>query len=459
MNRLRLAAVLLLLSSAQVSAGDLVRQDFAYGIELETEAGAAIHSLVIPDEVYLAVSRYDLGDLRVLNADDEELPHAVRLPAGDDIDGGKRAAVPFFPLTGMAEAPGRDDLAVTVRRGADDLIVGIASGTPEKGEGLAAYLLDLGKGHAAVAALELRWKNAGLPITDVSLLESDDLVLWRPVVESAILADLEYGGHRVVARGITLPAPVRRYLKLVGKGQGRLPDLAGIEAVAEAPATEAGRSWAPLRRGRIGREDDRSFVDYQEEYHLLADRARLRFTEANSMLRASVQSRPDSRSPWTTRCSEVFYTLQAEGAAIARDVCAFPPTADRLWRLQIFEDGVGVDKTGRVPSLELGWRAAELLFVARGKAPYTLVFGSGKAGGSGMGGESQMLLETVADSEQKMMRQAKAGKRFELGGEKALQPLPPPLPWQRWLLWAVLGAGVALLAAMVRRLWLEMRRP
>ena len=458
MNRQLLAALFILLSSVSVSAGGLVRQDFAYGIELRIEAEAAIHSLVIPDEVYLTAGRHDLGDLRVLNADDEMLPHAVRLLAEDDSTGRKREAVPFFPLTGTAEETGRDDLAVTVRRGSDDLIVGIASGTPDGGEGPVAYLLDLGKRHAAVAALELRWNNAGLPIKAVSLLESDDLVHWRPAVESAILADLEYNGHRVVAHDITLPAPVRRYLKLIGKRQGALPDLAGVEAIARGAAMDEERRWAHLRRGRIGREGDRSFVDYQEEYHLLADRVRLRFAETNSMLRASVQSRQDSGSPWITRCSEVFYALQVEETEIARDVCAFPPTADRLWRLQIIEDGVGVENPKRTPSLELGWMAAELLFVARGKAPYTLVYGSGNAGGSGKSAESQMLLEAVAGSEQKMVRQATAGNRIELGGEKALQPVPPPLPWQRWLLWVVLAAGVVLLAAMVRHLWLEMRR-
>ena len=282
---------------------------------------------------------------------------------------------------------------------------------------------------------------------------------WLPVVDSAILADLEYNGHRVVVREITLPGPVRRYLKLLGKRQGALPDLARIEAVSKSVETLADRRWAPLRRGRIGREDGQNFVDYNEEYHLLSDRVRLQFAESNSMLRASVQSRPDSGSPWITRCSEVFYALQVEGAEIARDVCAFPPTADRLWRLQIIEDGSGIENTKRTPSLELGWTAAELLFVARGKAPYTLVYGSGKVGGSGKGAESQMLLEAVAGSDQEMVRQATAGKRIELGGKKALQPLPLPLPWRRWLLWAVLGAGVALLAAMVRHLWLEMRRP
>lgn len=459
MIRLLSTLIVSILLSMPVSAGDLSRQDFAYGIELQTAKEAAIHTLVVPDDVYRTVRRHDLGDLRVFNGNDETLPHALRALPEDGSTGRKRSRVSFFPLAGVAAGPGQVDLAVTVRRGADDLIVGLSSETPvAKGAEPAAYLLDHGRDHAAAGKIELRWKNQAQPLTTVSLLDSDDLLHWRVLVDQAVLADLEYEGYRVVKREIAIAVPSRRYLKLVRKGEGVLPELERVEAVTENPAPERARRWAPLGPGTVAREADRIVVDYQDEYHLLADRVRLRFAGANSMVRAAVQSRPDAEAPWVSRCTDVFYSLQVGETVIDRDVCTFAPTADRLWRLAVIEDGAGVRNSEKGPTLELGWRAAELLFVARGPAPYTLAFGSGRVAGDDEAAASRMIMQAVSGTEPALIRPAGLGEVIELGGKITLQTPAAPLPWRRWLLWTVLAAGVLLLAAMVRHLWLEMRQ-
>ena len=40
-----------------------------------------------------------------------------------------------------------------------------------------------------------------------------------------------------------------------------------------------------------------------------------------------------------------------------------------------------------------------------------------------------------------------------------LRPLPPPVPWQRYLLWALLIGGVLVLLAMAVRLYRQMNAP
>ncbi len=305
--------------------------------------------------------------------------------------------------------------------------------------------------------MEFSWKNHSFPLTAVGLFDSEDLVHWRPLVESAVLADLEYTGNRVVKRDIALPHSTGRYLKMLGKGQGVLPELVEVVAVSAVPAEDREERWVAFDSEGVGREEGTLVARYRGDYRLQVDRARLVFAESNSMVRAAVQSRPDSRSPWSTRCDGVYYSLRVEDAVIASDSCSFAATADNAWRLQVFEDGAGVESSERAPILELGWRSAELLFVARGPAPYMLLYGSGTVVGSAGTGDPQMLLEAVSRSKIPPVRSAKIGGKVELGGLQALQPPPRPLPWRRWLLWAVLAAGIALLAAMVRHLWLEMR--
>lgn len=459
MRRLLLAALLVLLQSSLVFAGEVRREDFAYGIELLTGGESGVFALVIPDDVYLTARREDLGDIRVMNAAGEVLPHAVHMPAEDSSAERPRRRVPFFVLAAKAGAGDREDLTLVVRRGEDGLIAGIAAPVPSREDSRPAYLFDLGKDPSGTASLEFGWRNSSVPLTTVGLFDSEDLVHWRPLVGSAVLADLEYQGNRVVKRDIALPHSPRRYLKILGTGQAVLPVLAEVVAVSAAPATGRERRWVTLDSEGIGREEGALVARYKGEYRLRADRARLGFAESNSMVRAAVQSRPDSRSPWSTRCAGVYYSLRVEGTAIASDSCTFPPTADSWWRLQIFADGAGVESSGHAPTLELGWRAAELLFVARGPGPYMLLYGSGKAARSAGAEDPQMLLEAVAKSGNPPVRSAKAGSRIEVGGAQALQPPPRPLPWRRWLLWAVLAAGIALLAAMVRHLWLDIGRP
>ncbi len=81
MSRLLLAALLVLLQSLAVFAGDARREDFAYGIELLTGGESGIFAVAVPDDVYLTARREDLGDIRVMNATGEVLPHALRMRA------------------------------------------------------------------------------------------------------------------------------------------------------------------------------------------------------------------------------------------------------------------------------------------------------------------------------------------------------------------------------------------
>jgi len=54
---------------------------------------------------------------------------------------------------------------------------------------------------------------------------------------------------------------------------------------------------------------------------------------------------------------------------------------------------------------------------------------------------------------------ARLGERSSLAGPDALRPLPPPVPWQRYLLWTLLVGGVLVLLAMAVRLYRQMNAP
>ena len=460
MIRILTLLLFLLYPLCPASAG-LDAEDFAYGYLLDIKGDGAIYSLVVPDEVYRTARRADLGDIRVLNADGETVPHVLRQPEEDVTDLRSREDVPFFPLVEEAEGNPQGNLAVDVSRRADGMIVSIAadSAAASGGSGRRRYLLDLSGLKTETGRLEFAWRDSDLSFATVNLAESNDLQHWRPLIDSAVLVDLEFGGHRVAQKAVDLPTAPLRYLMLTGQEGERLPELQAVTAISEKLAERKQRCWLSLGDGQVGQEGERIVIDYTSDNRLPADAVRLRFSEANSMIRASVQSRPDAKSPWVSRCSAVFYSLSRGGVTITDEVCSFNRTSDNRWRLEIFEDGLGLEQPGRAPSLELGWTAAELLFVARGPAPFTLAFGSGRLEKDAGQQDAGMILQAVSGKEaEQLVKSASVGKRIELGGKDALNRPPPPLPWKQWLLWAVLCLGVGLLALMVRQLLREMRK-
>jgi hypothetical protein len=456
-----LTLVFFLLYPVRPAFAGLDAEDFAYGFLLDTKGDGAIYSLVMPDEVYRVARRADLGDVRVLNADDEVVPHVLRQLAEDETDLRSRETVPFFPITEEAKGDGQGNLAVDVSRSADGMIISVAADSvaAADGSGEKSYLLDLSGVELETGRLEIAWQDSDISFATVSLAESDDLQHWRPLVDSAVLVDLEFGGHRVASKDIVLPVGSLRYLMMTGKEGERLPELLTVTAISERPAERKLRRWLPLGEGQVGHEGARIVIDYTSDNRLPADAVRLRFSEANSMIRASVLSRQDAESRWISRCSAVFYSLARGGATISDEVCSFGKTSNSLWRLEIIEDGLGLEQSGRAPTLELGWTAAELLFVARGPAPFTLAFGSGRLEEDAGQPAKGMILQAVSGKEaEQLVKPASLGGRVELGGKAALNRPPPPLPWKKWLLWSVLCLGVGLLTLMVRHLLREMRR-
>jgi uncharacterized protein DUF3999 len=65
---------------SNVSANELVPDDFARALLIEANSGAAIYEVKIPANVYETVVRRDLGDMRVFNANEELVPHTLRKP-------------------------------------------------------------------------------------------------------------------------------------------------------------------------------------------------------------------------------------------------------------------------------------------------------------------------------------------------------------------------------------------
>jgi hypothetical protein len=446
--------VLLLPLVAQAANETLHSRDFAYGIALEVDGDGAIYSLPLPEAVYRATTRADLGDMRIFNGYGEVVPHLLRQESGAGESRREPVRLNFFPL--YRERPWEEEIKHI--RIADDgrgTIVDIERRPAAQGVARTVdhYLVDASGVEATVDKLLLEWDTVAEGFLETVRIEySNDLVHWHHLVAAATLADLTYEGYRLGQHEIPLPPQSARYYRIswpLGEKGLRLTGLrAEVLHTADAPP----RQWRELP-ATAGPAAAGEYL-FELPGNTPLDRIQVMLPQSNTVVRVTLSSRDSEEAPWQPRYQGLLYTLQRQGHTLSSDAVALNRVSDSYWRLQVAQEGGGLGSG--MPQLKVGWVPHRLVFVARGEMPFTLAFGAATVGpaASGFGDLLRRLEQRPADKG--YIKLAHAGGRFELGGERRLQPPRAPLPWKTWLLWALLVFGVLLLAAMARSLYRQM---
>jgi len=445
----------LLLIADSVTATVPKPTDFAYGCPLPLVDETGLYALTLPLAVYERVTRTDLGDLRVFNGTGEPVPHALRRPPPPPDQPQARQTVPFFVLPARTASLAAD-LSLQVSRQADGTVIRIesvqAGGRTTDQPGPTGYLLDTSALQPPPAALELTWAGETAPVFTVALADSSDLSHWSPLVDRAVLADLNAQGRSLTLRRVILPRKPLAYIRLDVLDIRQPLALEAVTALATTPAPAEQWQWLRLDPEGVETMQGEKVVAYRLQARIAVTGLQLRFARTNSLVRAMIESRPATDLGWQPRARGTFYRLNVEGKEQQNDHALCPPTSDTHWRLRL---DPGTEDAATVPQLELGWQPEELVFVGRGPGPYTLAFGNARL--ATVPPDDLLLIAIGNTSPAPLVRRIEPGPVSPLGGEQALQPDRPALPWQRILLWAILLAGVGLLATMARTLFREIQ--
>ena len=449
----------ILFMSAEAQAKPMTTDDFAYGLPINVDGRGAVYSITLPKEVYTNCTRSDLGDIRMFNADGDIVPHTIRRPKIATEKLTVTESVPFFPLYDEEKIPAGDDLSLMISRNTDGTIIKVDSSKRKtiSETKVNAYLLDMSKIKLFPVNLEFTWRNSGNHfITTVDMKHSNDLANWINLTRKNTLAELEFSGNTIRRKMIQLPIKPRKYIHLSWHAGQRNVEITNIKAVSRPLATMIEREWTDLDPKKSTKEDV-IILDFESNAHLPVDALQIKFHEANSILHATILSRENKEAHWEVRCQAIFYNLKMEGVELNNDMITFPQTSDPFWRLKVLQDGAGIEDSKPLPVLQLGWTAHELLFVARGPAPYMLAFGNGQLFHEPGKSSSDMILPALKkEKSYPLITPALIGKQLRLGGDKALQVPSPPKPWKKWILWSVLCIGVAVLAWMAWNLYCQM---
>jgi hypothetical protein len=198
-----------------MSAAALQPSDFAFGIPLSLDEDGAVYRLTVPRDVYAGVVEGDLGDLRVFNGVEAVVPHIRRRPEAQADLSETATVLPMFPLFGSGNEG--ETFSVRIEKEKGNAVINIDSeGEGDDEKRCLGYILDLGAGTIRMDAIDLQWpEDAEDFMATVSVAYSEDLTNWSPLVSHATVANMAFGGHRIIRRRIELGTgglivPVRR---------------------------------------------------------------------------------------------------------------------------------------------------------------------------------------------------------------------------------------------------------
>jgi hypothetical protein len=429
------------------------QEDFAWGLALQLKDAKPFYRLTLPLAVYTGVLRADLGDLRVINGQGDVVPQHLALPVARQAGKAQVLAAKLFPLYGTRDSSIEAIVQRTPRTWQEDhLSITTRERITRHDEVLRGYLLQLDP-HADTAAkrLLLDWRtDAKGFVQRVQVESSNDLEHWQLHQTQAVIADLRFAGERLLQQDIPLDAVRASYLRLTPASGAARFELTGARVEYAGRQSLAPTSRLSIREIETG--DKPGEYRFELPGPLPVRQLEVLPGEMNTFVRASLYSRADPQRPWRQRASGIIYKLAAEDEVLQQTSLEVGRVQARYWRLLV-DDSSGGFGTAQ-PTLEVSWTAHELLFAARGAAPFTLVFGSARVAPVR---HNALLLELDRDQLAELTSTAvQVGDRYEIGGRAVLEP-PLEVDWKRGLLWAVLVLASLLLGWMAWSILRQMR--
>ena len=449
---LRPATCLLLWASSAFGAAPTM-QDYAQGIEINAPEGLPLVETLLPDTVYQGAANADLSDVRVFNADGLPVPHAFCAAPATTEATITQEELPVFELR---EAPTNagDSTHVEVQTAGGSRInlVQVGSGEPAVANGR-IHIIDAHTSENPVRAIQFDWASPdGASQAQVSIEASDDLDRWRVLVPATTLLLATRGNEQLRRERIELPQQPYDYLRVQRTDGG--PPLGINRVVAErvGKVAEIEPTWFMATTLVT---DDIQVLFFDSARRAPVSYARLRLPQENSSVRVTLHSRNDGKAPWTERWSGEVYRIVTDKERRESAPAHFAATTDRYWRLRIAND----PQLYRATLLDLGYRPARLRFLAQGRSPFTLAFGSRRAESSPAGACDALLADVGVKERAKLVSEGIVGTQRSLGDEDALKPLPKQTPARLVVLWTVLVVGVGVLVAMALVLLKRVRGP
>lgn len=445
--------VALLCLAQSASAAAPTTHDYAQGIRVQPVSDRPVVEAALPDDVYRMVTRADLADVRVFNADGIAVPHAFCASPETTEPTATQESLPVFEVQGAV--PQRDGTRVEVQTSA-----GVAVNVQQDDRTTAgttqtrAHVIDARAIPDELRAMQFDWQSPdGASEAHVSIEASEDLDRWQTVVGASTLLKVAQGEQQLQRHSVKLPQRVYQYLRVVRTDRGPPLEIASVIAERVTAPQPIDPSWFSAT---VVATDAANTLLFDSSRLAPVTYARLLLPQENTALRVTIDSRPDEKAQWRQQWSGEVYSILSAGERRVSPPAEFGSTADRYWRITPAKAG---DLFAQGATLDLGYRPARLRFLAQGSGPFMLAYGSRRAEAAPLQQCNSLLADVGSRDLAEMRGEAAFSAPQPLGGAAAFKPLPKQTPLRLMVLWGVLIAGVALVAAMALSLLKRLNSP
>lgn len=446
------ASIAALAAFALGSAAAATQNDYAYRFPIETAGTSSAWFIDLTPEIYAWVQDSALRDIEVFNADGQPVPFSRMSENEAPATREETAILPVLALPATAASAATGDLRLVIDRDANGRLRRIDAGdqAPAKPDGTRDWLVDASAFDHAIDSLVLDWTapSAGI-VAQFAIEGGDDLQSWRRIGRATVLA-LDQDGAHLERRDIALGGVRAKYLRLHRLDDGAA--LTGLVARARARERESSaptRVWIdaaasalPLG-GDTGISAGAARFDYSLPAALPVDAARIELVADNSLAPVALFAHYSgvTGDTWSRLSGLTAFRLR-QGEETLRNGAIDLHPAGRLREFRI----ESATPLAAAPKLSLSYRPDRFVFLAEGAGPYVLAVGSASAHRADYPVSAALDSLRAKFGKDWSVPQAKLGAAERAGGHVALQPKPAPVPWRRWVLWAVLIAGAALVA-------------
>jgi hypothetical protein len=308
------------------------------------------------------------------------------------------------------------------------------------------YLIDAGKVHKPLQTLVLDWEGEDGQLITIEVLSSDNLKDWQSMGQGVVLKTAT-GQQSILQNTIQMmTASHARYYQLVPMLKaGASFRLKLVQAQYQKVVALSRHTlwqdlkWLKREQGKNGQVN----IEYEALGHYPASYLNVVLPDDNTIAQVKVFARNSTQAPWQWVSSASLYRILKQGNAFSNPDIQISQKEARYWRLQFDQSGGGVGQ--RNPKLRLGWRPHTVVWNARGQGPYVLKVG-----------QPVTPMNTLVLSDLMPDYTLETLKLLPTSTLRSIDPTPvsvgstwvSPPDYKRWLLWAGLLIGVAVLIGM-----------
>lgn len=440
-------------SAPTVSEKPVLLKDFVHAYELKAGLEGALCKVALPDYVYGGLIRSQHLDLAVFNANGEIVPFVVlpMMPIYDASASRSDLQVPLFELPAdektNSASGGVDPLDIYVRTDTGGQVVEIRGTPSREASRERRYLLDFSavavNENASSHRLDLFVPEEIKLNAGVDVFQSANLRDWRPVLKGVPLIQLRNKDARLANNALDLPEAPARYLLLRVSGADAgfvLKDVRYSFTFQSSLIMDERETFEGTPKS------DRRAVEYDTKGAYPATKINFVLQEPG-LYRVRYSSRAGADDPWRPLGTMELSMIRESSSAVRTNPSVSLDTReDRYWRID-FENAF----SGLPPKMKINWRASEVYFLAQGRAPWILAFGSSRR---------DLVLQNDSLVRDRQLRatatESSIGSTIDPdkdlalapGGESASQERFTGIEWQRWLVWGLMVLAALLLSAM-----------